>query len=77
MALYVVPGHTNNAAARPSELTLQRLHPHNRRVEMLLEKFLQNVHKQKSQRQHSQRYHRKRATLTFAMRARWVNSKPV
>jgi hypothetical protein len=37
-------GKANNATSRPPELTLQRMRTHDGRVEMLLEKFLENVH---------------------------------
>ena len=49
---------TNNAAPRPSELTLQRLYPHDRRVEMLLEEFLENVHKGRSGNMGPLRHHK-------------------
>ena len=42
----------NNAAPRPSKLALQRLYPRHRRVEMLLEEPLQNVHRRFSVRGH-------------------------
>ena len=38
-------GKSNNTTPRPPELTLQRLRARDRRVEMLLEKFFENVHK--------------------------------
>jgi hypothetical protein len=48
----ILVGKPNNAAPRSSELTLQGLHPRHRRVEMLLEKPLQDVHRGFSVRGH-------------------------
>ena len=50
IALSLFAGKPDDLAPRTAELTLQRLHPLDRRVEVLLEKSFENFHEYDSQR---------------------------